>query len=357
MLAIAFLFLGYTVVGVLLFYHNRRSIIIANRLPHFVYIEVLLGFSIQACNYLRATELMDTYYCHFLYGFYGSFVCLFVLLNICRTTYLYRFIMGNNENNLIWMIFWKNNKLERIRLAVVSTILLVGIWLNAFQQILFNFHKFSSICNRSNVDFAFFLYILMTILHVCISFDLLFKKVFDKIGLFYELFSVNCLNLIMNLIMMVAIGIFSDIAVFATCLLYSTSSLYFPLGVLFFHSSKLSKSMVLLTGESKRATKLDLVNDSRVYDLCKRFLCEENAKYLLSYSQYTEGSMTLDQIIALHFLSGSPFELNISEALRLSIVKSNQVLEVIQISLAKVNQEVQIMIKENIVPYLDDDNT
>ena len=341
----------------MLFYWNRDSVIIRNRLPNIVYIEAFLTMMTAIVNSIDSDSNVNIYVpCPLLYGTYGPVASISVTLIFCRISYVYAYLLSSVKNVYVSRLFWENNKLQTKRLAFIIVIMLVGTWVNSFVY-------YATLgywgpptkainCKIDALYFAEAIFVLLTIFQLIFALSLLFRRAFDQIGMCVEMIGYGLSSFTTNIIYFCIYGSVASDAVFISCILNIFFSLYFPNIVVFRHNHKKQHGRFNIMNSKRNTLDLDNIIDPRIHDLCKQFLCEENSHFLTKFPEYKNGVLSYENLLSLFISYGSMFELNIPHDLRISVLNSTTVEEQ-KALLDKVHEEVLQMIKDNIMPYVE----
>ena len=166
----------------------------------------------------------------------------------------------------------------------------------------------------------------------------------DKIGIGLEIILYQCLILLF-LCIFPFLGI-SDSKywfILTECLIFIFFAYYYPLVILYDYKVTISsKTMATL-------------EDPRLFELCKRFYCEELYFFLLRFTEFQNGNLTAEEIIKQFIEKGAPCELNLTEDTRNKVLQSSDSTSTTN-SLSIVNIEVRQMLKDGLLPYLQSSN-
>ena len=190
---------------------------------------------------------------------------------------------------------------------------------------------------------------LVGILLIIISIQVIRCHLTDRIGMAVELVSLTIFlissSIIVNVYNMVATVKFAyEYYVYTITVTTMVFGIYFPLGVVWYNNIKIAAY------EPVSADKLD--NDIDWEPLLKisiKFYCQENVQFCIAYDLYMAEKITFYELANQYLMQNSPLELNISQDLRLKAMDPEKRAE----GLEEVYKHILQIIKENLVPFLD----
>ena len=332
----------FTVFGFSLYYYNRKSIIISKRRPTMVIFENLFVMILLITTSLNLDNI-SVISCGFNSALVGITAIVPMMLIITRSSYVYQILIDKTHKSkfgldLICRFFWRtSNKLKLNNLlGIISFLIIIDI------SIIFTSGE---VCDDHNfalyIDYVLFL----TLIFFCIQF--VRYRIVDHIWMSLEmelftLFEVICIVVIMSLAYGVDISYQAWLPI-CQGFISVFFELYFPLILLFQHQKRTANK-----------GPMDKLNDPRVYDLCKKFYCEENGLFIKDYSLYKSNSVPLNHIISRYFQSNAPHLLNVSFELRSRVLNDDKNSE---LYLDQAYEEICQIVLQNIVPYLDSEES
>ena len=340
----------YIAVGLCLYTCCRHSIVFENRKPYLVLFEIV---AVTITLYLDILVLKQSLLIHipnYLYvGVIGITSIISSMTAMTRVSYVYLFLV--NKTNLdskvslyqFSRLFWNDNRSLKVKKFVLTMILLsllstvntiIYYSVKGFEEKNYNAQDAVRISQLVNVFASTMLLIY--------AFKITKLRIFDRIGMSLELvlYSVT-----IAIIIVVCLIVFQEINVWFVLLQCWSSifyGLYFPMIFYIKHKRNLGEKI------NSTATLMD----SRLFQLCKDFYCEENAFFLQQYELYLQGSTKFENITRCFIDNGATYELNIYYKLKQSVLNAKDE-DAQSAALRKVYSEVVKMIQENITPYKD----
>eukprot|EP00835_Amoeboradix_gromovi_P002977 NODE_183_length_15731_cov_0.226778.p3 type:complete len:364 gc:universal NODE_183_length_15731_cov_0.226778:2922-1831(-) len=349
----------YATIGITMFYANRSSILIINRLPKMVYIEAISTIFSCLINNLESNEEVSKYIpCYVSCVIYGPAASLSIVLTICRISYLYGYLIKSTSKYTLRKLFWRNNNLIKKNFFWVVAVLIIGSWINSFSYFIVNDDWSrpgplrNQPCNFVTLLFPAVVSMASTLLQFAFAIKIIYMRAFDQIGMSYELIGYSFSSFILFSLSFILFGTILPTIVYISCLINLSFILYFPMLMILKHKVVLRNNLSI----KKNRVSLDLELDERIRVLCKRFLCEEISFFVDKYKEYKQGTADFDNMVSLFIGYGSLYELNIPHELKTIVLNSKSPEEQI-IIIDKVHYEVLQMIKENIMPYIEQVST
>ncbi len=319
---------GFTILLV-----NLKNIIIWSRRPYLLIIEQLSIFIIMI---LISIEVP----CAVVLAF--SIVAL--MFTFIRSTYIYEYLAENtgivsNFNKLLWR---KNHKLNIIQaLVFVTCPCIVAV-------VLALVHGYSTnTVNNSCAEYPMLAGSVVTSLLWIMDFIYVvliwFKRLKDKIGMRLEIFGRVVTTVMLFILFAVLKEIYginnyklNTFIIIANLIFWGT---YMPLIFMVSHHYKTRN--INLLGNEYSLQQMDTVS--------RQFFCRENVLFLKKYEEYKlcMDLNYLDSIIDDFIKIGSPHQLNIAQDLRDKVLKDENAIELVY-------DQVIMMIKDNILPYVKD---
>ena len=334
-------------IGLVLFLLLKDSIIISNRQPRLVVIEVLfLLVNITASVIIQEPAVGTKFSCELFHFLSTTTVAISLSLTLARMTFVYNYLMKDSVLKYglmpICKFLWtENRKLKGSNLfylifglAVISAINIIVFDLIT-QQTYPELLKCSTIPYIFMVLYTFSLFILF----IVFSIQFIRLRIFDQIWMSYEFILFTFTSFIALLSYTIAMGRVDIIAVKILCWIGIFYLLYFPLVAHLRHTLKMRSRM----------SKTSLV-DERVMELCRQFYCEENGLFLESFKKYELGLLTADYLIITFINVNSQFELNIDHALRSSTLTT--IGKERDVHLKLIFDEIKLLVQTNVIPYL-----
>ena len=345
------LLLFYALVGEILLYLNRKSVIIKYRKPQLAMLEAFFMMIVSMIEvldwptkaYLGCTRI-DT-----ISTVIGTWC---VALTVTRYAYLYSTVFRNKPKGDNFWFHLSSVLVENSRIKTVALLSLISAMttISVTYSVLFYVITGES-CGAKFTMVAIVLSYLGIICVFGFTVQLIKFKVKDKIGMSTELIS-NCASLFLIICVYYISKMFVsgfDWSTLAFCTTNMFFCLYFPNFKLIHYNMRRKRktrenwSTVIIPGN------FDLIN------ICKIHLCEEMAHFIDKYNEYKKGNCTFDEIVNLFVISGSPFELNINSSSKIKMIKAGRgiVIEEQELILDLVYIEVCIILKEIISKVSD----
>ncbi len=344
----------YALLGFGLLIMNRESIIIQNRRPNLLLIDQLSVFinGFMCISVLESVMVFKmSYSCLLFQIVMGTSSVITLILLMARTTFVYSSLMPKTARFQFGMkyltdYFWDDNHNLRKKVVIrsilfwviVSTlnILIAGLYTNTLSKTVNNECSADTIIVLTLFNFVFMAALIF------LSIQFLIYKVRDHIWMSYE-FSLFSITLVICMIPYMYLNNGFDIyGIIIEAVVCSFYGLYFPLFAKWHHDRKIKRTI----------SQTSLVND-QIMDLCKKFYCEENGLFVTQYEKYKQNVITADYLITMFIELNAPFELNINYDLRMSVLSSNEELRMIY--LEQVHDHIKLIIRENILPYMEKD--
>ena len=247
-------------------------------------------------------------------------------------------------------LFWNQNNALKTKQVTIGTICL-GL-VSVINVIAY--HGANNIwghgyplCDRyyGETYFAEYLNYLLGFILLMFTFQLIRYKIKDQIGMTMELILYT---LSLALVIIVYLGIFGSFdhrMITIEGLVSMFYGLYFPV---FIHYRHVSYSSSIEKHERVSLT------DIRVTALCKKFYCQENSQFLDRYKDYKNKEVSYEALIRTFIEEGSIYELNITNDTRVNVLQSTA--ETVDTALMVVYEEIALLIRQNILPYIENPN-
>ena len=340
----------YAALGFTLFIYNKESIVIANRLPNLLLVEqtsfLVASLVTLLFFYQSVYEIVPCEVYHIVMSF-----TLFtgMVIVIARLSFAYNYLITKKNQNkyglsLVGKVFWtETNQLKTRVLVSIIGILCVSSILNIVIQNIIEgkyVHTINECTNKSVTVLTYFNYV-SSVLLIVYTFQIIRHKVIDKIFLSIEIVMFTISILIVLVYIFVVYGTPTMWFVYFESIIAMFYGLHFPFFVCVYHNSRMRK-----------ITSDQVLLPDKVRELCCKFYCEENAIFIEQYEKYKIGEMDADGLKRVFIENGSPYELNISFELKDRVLKANK--DQFRKEIDSVFDEIMLLIKLNIYPYLDD---
>ena len=346
-------------IGFTLFYKYKENIVIKNRRPGLVLIEqilVLITSSIETLKFDDEAYKIECRYVSFPVSVLGIPQLAIVLTRITLVyAYLLKYKKGDYKFTFaqISVFFWDQDfRLKKKNVFCMTlTWCLATIAFNVYGYHVTNDHNtLNTFCDIFPQMITYIANYTVGILLIIVSIQVIRCKLTDNIGMAFELvsftISVISFSIIVNIYNVVSVDKFAfEYYVYTIALATLFFGIYFPLGVIWYNSIKIARY------SPDSTDKLDKNIDWQpLLKISIKFYCQENVQFCISYNQYLEGNLTFDDLAGLYLMHNSPLELNISYELRLKTMDPDKRTE----GLVEVYKHVLQIIRENLVPFLDD---
>eukprot|EP00834_Sanchytrium_tribonematis_P008605 NODE_1068_length_2347_cov_0.425267.p1 type:complete len:365 gc:universal NODE_1068_length_2347_cov_0.425267:545-1639(+) len=340
----------YVVLGMIFFMWNKDRLVIKKRVPVLVvtYQIFLLGVQIIVLMELEWNVIdsskMDCYSRYILEAFWSFLASVSITVFLAQ-----KFSLGREylAVKLSQLFLNKSRKTSSLKIAILSCIL--GLSSILYSIFYFLFDK-QALANQfqseimTDTAFVEILNLIMFSVLFMMSLRILQARQLDHIGAGLEVIGFTALLFFLACAApLVAVEKKKLWFIYIECILIVFFGLYFPLIINAVHLKQV---------RFKSTATLD---DPRLQEVCKRLYCDELHYYLKRFKEFQNGNVVGDDLIRQFIERGSPCELNISEDLRIFLLKAESEDE-IKKGLQSVYKEVCQLLRDSILPYLHNEN-